>query len=73
MPGRDPRCENTWLVLRPGRRRAKASLFVRVYTWERLARELRRAGLAPVRRWGGLDGSPFGPDAKRLVVLARKA
>lgn len=71
--GPDPAGLNTWTVLRPGRRTLSATFFVRNYNYVRMARLLRRAGLEPKRRWGGLDGSPFrGAKSRRLVVLAQK-
>ena len=70
--GRDPATVSRWTVLRRGRREATAELFVRSYDYRRLAAALRRAGLVPIRRWGGLDGRPFRNDAPHLVVLSRK-
>lgn len=68
--GRDPALLNAWTVIRTGKRPVKASFFVRSYDERRLCALLHRAGLVPKRRWGGLDGSPFMGDSKRLVVLA---
>lgn len=70
--GRDPALLNAWTVIRPGKRPIKASFFVRSYDAARLDALLRRAGLIPTRRWGGLDGSPFMGNSKRLVVLASR-
>jgi SAM-dependent methyltransferase len=70
--GRDPALLNSWTVIRPGKRPIKASFFVRSYDARRLDALLRRAGLTPMRRWGGLDTAPFRPDSKRLVVLASR-
>lgn len=71
--GRDPVMLSVWTLLRPGRKPLRADLFLRLYSWERLARELARAGLTPVRRWGSLDGGRWSVSSERLVVLARKA
>jgi ubiquinone/menaquinone biosynthesis C-methylase UbiE len=46
---------------------------VRAYTAAELAGLLAGAGLAVEGAWGGFDGKPAGPDAPRLIVLARKA
>lgn len=72
LEGPDCATVNRWTVLRRGRPAAGASFFVRNYDAARLSRALRRAGLRPVRRWGGLDGAPFRGDSPRLVVLARR-
>lgn len=72
LGGKDPATTNTWTVLGRGRRRASATFFVRNYDYARLAKALRRAGLIPVTRWGGLDGSPCSRESPRLVVLAKK-
>lgn len=68
--GRDPVVVNTWTILRRGRRAASAVNLVRLYDYARLSRLLRRCGLVPVKRWGGLDGASW--PGKRLVILARK-
>lgn len=71
LPGRDRALENEWTVLRPGRKPASARLFLRSYGRARLSRLLRRAGFEVLRVRGGLDGRPYGPSP-RLVVLARR-
>jgi hypothetical protein len=37
-----------------------------------LEKSLERTGFSGVRLYGDLDGSEYGPDAKRLVELSRK-
>ena len=71
--GRDPGSVTAWTVLRPGRKPARALFFVRHYDAARLGAALRRAGLAPLRRWGGFDGRPYSKNSTRLIVLAAKA
>ncbi|HVC09777.1 MAG TPA: class I SAM-dependent methyltransferase [Elusimicrobiota bacterium] len=71
--GRDPAHVNTWTVMRPGQKPARASFFVRHYDAARLEGLLRRAGLRPLRRWGGFGGRPYSKDSTRLIVLAEKA
>lgn len=69
----DPAHTNTWTLLRPGKKTQVATFFVRSYNFARLADSLRRAGLTPVKKWGGLDGTPYQKgETKRLVVLAKK-
>jgi ubiquinone/menaquinone biosynthesis C-methylase UbiE len=46
---------------------------VRAYTAAELAGLLAGAGLSVEAAWGGFDGAPAGPDAPRLIVMARKA
>lgn len=70
---RDPANTNTWTVLKPGKKPVSATFFVRNYNFDRLAASLRKAGLRPVRRWGGLDGTKYRQgETKRLVILAVK-
>ena len=42
----------------------------RLYAGTELAALLRDAGFAHVDLFGGVDGSPYDPDAKRLVAVA---
>ena len=46
--------------------------FFRVYTLPELARMLAAAGLRVTETWGGLDGSPYGLDTRRLIVTGEK-
>jgi SAM-dependent methyltransferase len=71
--GRDFSQINNWTVIRRGHPPASAAFFLRLYNYERMARLMRRAGLIPLKAWGGLDGHPLDKDASHLVVLARKA
>lgn len=72
LPGKDRSLMDEWTVLRPGRKPISAKLFLRNYGRARLEKALRRAGLKPIKVWGGLDGRPYRKDSPRLVVLARK-
>lgn len=66
------RMENEWLLIRDGRVRS-----FRLRHWIYSGRELRQmlesVGFSAIDLYGGLDGSPYGPDAQRLVAVARKA
>jgi hypothetical protein len=42
-----------------------------MYSGSELRDRLREAGFATVSLHGGLDGSPYGLDAARLVAVAR--
>jgi SAM-dependent methyltransferase len=45
---------------------------VRVYTLTELKALLQRAGLRYVSCWGGFDGSAYGMDSPRMIVLAER-
>ena len=65
------RMENEWILLEDGRARS-----FHFHHWIYSGREIewmfRKAGFAEVRVLGGLDGTPYGPEAKRLVVVGTK-
>jgi ubiquinone/menaquinone biosynthesis C-methylase UbiE len=42
-----------------------------IYSGQEMASLLRSAGFADVTLYGSLDGIPYGPDAPRLIVVAR--
>ena len=72
--GFDPKVVNEWTVLKNGRPPKRSRFVVRAYDKARLFAALRKAGLKPVKTWGGLseDYGSSGPSGARLVVLARK-
>lgn len=45
---------------------------MRLYSPRELVRVLGRSGFEPLELYGGLDGSPFGFDSKRIVLIAQK-
>ena len=53
-------------------RRAPPSASLRVYALTELIALLERAGLTYRRSWGGYDGSAYGLDSPRLLVLAER-
>jgi SAM-dependent methyltransferase len=61
---------STWLE---GGRSESLSYSVRYYTVPELQAMLLAAGLVPVAVYGGFDGSKFGLDSQRLIVVARKS
>lgn len=64
------RVESEQLLIREGRvRRLRVTLTV--YSGLELRDRLRQAGFDAVTLHGGLDGSPYGLDAARLVAVAR--
>ena len=60
------------LVAKDGTR-SPAFVSLRVYTLTELKALLARAGLAYLGSWGGFEGSPYGMDSARMIVLAVKA
>lgn len=50
----------------------KRSFFSRLYDRRRLAETLKKAGLAPLKFWGGFAGEPLSPHRNRLIALARR-
>lgn len=65
---------NTWT--RVGKKDGavkKNTFFSRFYDKPRLAAALAKAGLRPLRWWGGFDGKPLSAKTSRLICLARKA
>lgn len=48
------------------------TFFTRLYNKTRLAAALRRAGLRPLKFWGGFSGAPLSVKTDRLICLARK-
>jgi ubiquinone/menaquinone biosynthesis C-methylase UbiE len=65
------RIRNEWILLR-GNRVRRFKFHHTIYSGQELKDLLRRAGFADVRLYGDLDGQPYGPDALRLVAVARK-
>lgn len=65
---------NQWTrVDKRGGKIQRRVFFTRIYDKARLAEALRKAGLRPVRYWGGFDGKPLSDERNRLVCLAKKA
>jgi hypothetical protein len=54
------------------RRVIKKDLRLRLWTPRQWKRRLRDAGLALVRLYAGLEGTPYRATASRLVVLAER-
>ena len=65
------RVKNQWIVIEDG----AATTFrfeTTVYSGQELKDRLFGAGFGDVRLFGGIDGSAYGLDARRLVAVARK-
>ncbi len=63
---------NSWTLIKNGQVQEKR-FFTRLYSKDRLAAALRKAGLTPLRFWGGFDGAKLTGKKIRLIALARKA
>ena len=62
---------NTWTrVSKKDGRTKKNTFFTRFYDRPRLTAALKKAGLKPLRFWGGFDGRPLSGRASRLICLA---
>ncbi len=65
------RLDNHWTLVKAGRSR-NYRFEHHLYSGQGLQRRLLSCGFADVRLYGDLEGSPYGPEAPRLVALARK-
>jgi len=45
---------------------------VRMYSRDEMVNMLYQAGLKNVHAYGSLDGEPFGPESRRLILVAEK-
>jgi SAM-dependent methyltransferase len=66
------RLENHWTVVKAGRSRSFRFAH-HLYSGPGLQQRLESRGFTGVRLYGDLEGSPYGPEAPRLVAVARKA
>lgn len=65
------RIRNEWILLRKGR--AKSFKFQHtVYSGQEMRDKLEEVGFVDVRLYGNLGGDEYGPDAQRLIAVARK-
>jgi SAM-dependent methyltransferase len=65
------RMDNEWIIIRDGVQRS-FRLEHWIYSGREISQMMTRAGFADVRVFGDYAGSPYGPAAKRLVVVATK-
>jgi SAM-dependent methyltransferase len=65
------RIRSEWMLIRDGDVR-RFSYVVRIYSGQELRDMLQAVGFRDVLLYGDLEGAPYGPQAKRLVALARK-
>jgi ubiquinone/menaquinone biosynthesis C-methylase UbiE len=69
---RSGRALATWRLIRPDGQRDEIHFSMRAYTLPELVNMLHRSGLEPVDVWGGFDGSSYGMESVRLMLLAEK-
>jgi len=65
------RIRNEWILLK-GNRVRRFRFHHTLYSGQELKDLLQQAGYAEVKLYGEFDGQPYGPDAPRLVAVARK-
>lgn len=64
---------NTWTrIPKKGGKILEKAFFTRKYGSKRISAALRKAGLKPLKFWGGFQGTPLTSKSIRLIVLARK-
>jgi len=66
------RIKSQWMLIRENSVQ-RFEYCVRIYSGQELIDLLRNVGFADVVLYGDLDGQPYGPAAKRLIAVARKA
>ena len=62
---------NEWTIVRKGRAR-KFALHLNLYSGQELREKLGKCGFRDVKLYGTIDGTSYGPQAKRLIAVGRK-
>ena len=65
------RIENEWTIIRNGRAQT-FTFHLNLYSGQELRESLERSGFVEVKLYGTIEGTPYGPEAKRLIAVARK-
>ena len=65
------RIRNEWILIK-GNRAKRFKFHHTLYSGQELKNLMLGAGFAEVKLFGDFDGHPYGPDAPRLVAVARK-
>lgn len=63
--------ESRWILIKDGKRYER-KFYPRLYSAVELCELMSSCGFSRVDTYGGLDGSPYDQNAKRLVVVAHK-
>jgi SAM-dependent methyltransferase len=66
------RIESEWSRVSARGRRSRHQIRFRAYTLAELAKMLGLVGLTVIQTWGDFDGSDYGLDTRRLILLAEK-
>ena len=66
------RIRNDWILIRRGRARS-FKFHHTLYSGQELKDRLEQVGFSSVRLYGNLGGDEYGPNASRLIAVARKA
>ncbi len=66
------RLDNRRVIVDADGKRTPSNVSVRVYTLTELKAQLERAGFVYRQCWGGFDGSAYGMESARVVVLAER-
>ena len=66
------RLDNRRVIVGADGKRTPSFVSIRVYALTELKSQLERAGLVYLQSWGGFDGSAYGMDSARVVVLAQR-
>ena len=66
------RLDNRRVIVDADGKRTPSFVSVRVYTLTELKAQLERAGLVYRQSWGGFDGSAYGMESPRVIVLAER-
>ncbi|MGO8836571.1 MAG: class I SAM-dependent methyltransferase [Limisphaerales bacterium] len=65
------RIHNEWILVRKGRTKS-FKFHHTIYSAQELSDRLAEAGFKHIKVYGSLDGDEYGPNAQRLIVVARK-
>lgn len=65
------RIRNEWILLK-GNRVRRFKFHHTIYSGQELRDLLLQSGFGEAKLYGDLDGQPYGPDAPRLIAVARK-
>ena len=65
------RIVNEWTVIQKGSAR-KFDLQLNLYSGQGLREKMEQVGFADVKLYGDVDGTPYGPEAKRLIAIGSK-
>ena len=65
------RIRNEWILIRKGKARS-FRFHHTIYSGQELRDRMEQVGFADVKLFGNLDGDEYGPNANRLIAVARK-